>query len=108
MEKTGNNVMKYSIHQIAIIGTTALLLGGCAATGDMDKMKADIATAQSTADSAKTMATQALDTANKAMQMAEQANSNSEDAKSMAQNAMNAAKAASEKADQMYKKSVSK
>lgn len=106
--KTGNMIMKYSGHQIAIMGAVALLLGGCAATGDMDKMKADIATAQSTADSAKTMATEALDKANRAMELAEQANSNSEDAKSMAQNAMDEAKAASEKADRMFKKSVSK
>lgn len=107
--------MKYQLHQAAIVGTVILVLGGCAATADMDQLKTSVATAQSTADSAKIMAIDAKDTANRALSLAEQAMTAADratdtalDAKGIAEQALAEARAASEKADRMYQKSISK
>lgn len=96
--------MKYPLYQAAIMGTVVLLLGGCAATAetaDSDQLKASVATAQSSADSARTIAVEARDTANLAL-------SEAREAKAIAETALSEARAASEKADRMYQKAVSK
>ncbi len=100
--------MKYPLHQAAIMGAIVLLLGGCAATADTGQLEASVATAQSTADSAKTIAIEARDTANRALMQAEEANATASSAKAIAENALDEARAASEKADRMYQKAVSK
>lgn len=103
---------------IAIGLSAALLLGGCAVTAkDMEKMNADIATAQKTADEAKTMAANAQTSAIRAQKMAEDAKnqSSSGNAQATADRALREAemaraeaREASEKADRMFQKAIAK
>ncbi|HHH48356.1 MAG TPA: hypothetical protein ENK51_05655 [Gammaproteobacteria bacterium] len=108
---------------IAIGLSAILLLGGCAVTAkDMEKMNADIVTAQKTADEAKTMAANAQTTAIRAEKMAEEAKAAADRsaadiarAQATADRALREAEAAkaeaqraSEKADRMFKKAIAK
>jgi len=54
--------------------SSVLLLTGCSSSADMDKLRADIARAQQTADAANRKADQALSVANQANQTANDAN----------------------------------
>ncbi len=99
---------------IAIGLSAALLLSGCAVTAkDMEKMNADIATAQKTADEAKTMASEAQTSAIRAQKMAEDADPSNAQATAdralrEAEMARAEAREAGEKADRMFQKAIAK
>lgn len=102
---------------IAIGLSAVLLLSGCATTSkeDIDKLAADIATAQKTADEAKAMASNAQTTAIRAEKMAEEAKAAADRSAADADRALREAEAAkaeaqraSEKADRMFKKAIAK
>lgn len=72
----------------------ALLLSGCASTGDLDKLRVQVEHAQQTADQALQTATAAQSTANSASQTADQAKQTADDT--------------NQRIDQMFKKSMKK
>jgi len=84
-----------------LILTAALAVGGCASTSEMDKLRADVQRAQSTAD-------QAASDAASAMTKAEQADSTANAALSAAERAEATSKDTEARIDRMFKKAMYK
>jgi murein lipoprotein len=87
---------------LAMLGlSAALMLGGCATTSEMDKLRADVQQANSAAASAQ-------QTADAAMKEAAAARAAAERAEKAAMDAKAAAEATDAKIDNMFKKSMQK
>lgn len=106
--------MTNSFSKALLAGSVALLIGGCASTGNtelmeaVDSANATASAAYNTANEALDMAAKAQETANRALEMAQDAKSVGTDAQQTANQALEEARQASEKADRMYMKSIAK
>lgn len=99
----------------SLLGTSLLVLAGCASSGDVDKLRADVTRAQQTADQAVKAAAAAQSTADSASQKADQAmaaasqaNQSAKQADQTASQANQTANDANQRLDRMFKKTMMK
>jgi uncharacterized lipoprotein YajG len=100
---------------ILATGLAVLLLNGCSTTGESNDLEAKVASAQTTADEAKAIATraeqkadQALATANQALSASNGAQSTADQALKEAREAKALARDAAAQSERMFEKSMSK
>ncbi|WP_024302516.1 Lpp/OprI family alanine-zipper lipoprotein [Pseudogulbenkiania sp. MAI-1] len=99
----------------SLLGASLLVLGGCASSGDVDKLRADVTRAQQTADqamkaaaAAQATADQANQKADKAMAATTEATQKADQANQTANQANQTANDANQRLDRMFKKTMMK
>lgn len=96
----------------SLLGASVLVLAGCASSGDVDKLRAelraDVTRAQQTADQAAKAAAAAQSTADSAGQKADQAMAAASQANQAANQANQTAKDTNQQLDRMFKKTMMK